>query len=1726
MLCSWGYLDVSWSNLETTITCLPDLNSEFTIYAPIPTCDGRKYFVNDGNNTPNISNLPIVIHPVSFAAHTVSPANPENVTVNLFDYWVKTENPTVESGGDILDKSDIHYHEEGGEGALGDKPTGYSTEKDWDLGINQKHLLLFGDGLIHAGLWNKGAGENCRYGKQYAGMEGIVRNVLTENGYPEINLDLANVVLNGDKSIRYTLIKDYLLTGDHKEEKDSKGDGYTYDSSDIQNLSNTVINTWGGDINGTESLQYLFEPANGDFKKAYTDVTGLFQLDEYGYYYYNMRDNFAELSQEGGKNHFILYDAPATTRTDGDNSIGNFFPFNTGDEVFNGLDETGELTSSVDCARNSMNHHLGMTVDVDFRQPANGVINTGKGQQNMSFQFSGDDDVWVFIDGVLVLDLGGIHSELYGTIDFATGDVYIGRSFTTHGIPDNPAAPEHMVNHTTLKELYEIAGKADKMQWTGDTYASNTSHTLKMFYLERGNYDSSIALRFNLQPLLYQRIEKVDQNGEALQGVEFELYPAEKNKDKDGIQCLYTDGNQKGQTFYVTPVYTKDPLVTLRTDEDGAAEFELEDGGHFNFADRGDQYYVLKETHAPDGYRTQPVDIVLHYDTKTATLSVANRWTTGAYACSVVNVTSAKTGDAAKNDGLEDGLVVAVPLLRKDTVEGSSWQALYGGNLAGFKSVTAVGTDINQLNPEAVLQAAVEQAKATGTAGWYLDWDSSNQRLQGTLFDLPGLATRYLLNNPENGDMHMAYMLISGLEGGNAEERYAALARTTPTSYKLLEVNQFNRDFRSMIYIPNERRELWVLKVDQDGKPLKEAEFGLYDNERCDGTPVASGATDDKGMLIFSPTGQENGTGHTKMDWADSSTETRYYLQEIEAPEGYTQNTTKIPVVVGSYSIYADAGDADDGVTVMAGVGKLTQTMRQYAEGNDVDITLQDITAFMQTQPGGNGFSLTGWKDAVLEGTNILRSMNLHFGKNAEVDYGLHDEDGGKNFKPFFVTDTGFIRARVQQMALNYKYENPNEGVNRDVLGDTDLTNLFSLLNVVVVTDKTIADTNTGKLTISKKVTGSNLTPADYTKNFKFKVELWKVEIGADGQTHDVPDDESYYYFYGNDKSGHIQSGGELVLRHDDSVTILGLPANTKYKVTEVVEGDRVWHVSPSSTIEGTVITNGDHKAEFVNSTDKSSVEEPDSGSLTIRKTVTGESVMDDDRKIQFEFTVNLKDSAGNPLSESYSYTGSKSGNIKNGGTITLCDGESVTITGLPEGTAYEVKEAAVEGWEKQSPEKDPSGTILADKVSEVNFINRKAGTTEPETGSLTIHKTVQGGGLTDADRAQSFKFTVFLKDAGGTELTGTYPFKYSGENGATGVVSSGKTEITLHDGQSVTITGLPLNTNYTVTEDVEKGWEIAETSGISGTITSGEAEASFINQKNGAPPTGNGNLQITKRVTGDNLTSADRAKKFSFTVTLLKDGKPLDGSFEYTDEAGGKLGDIITGGSITLCGGQSVMITGLPDGTLCIVAETAEAGWTADALEKQETVAVNSLKEIGFINTKAPDDPPPSPTPPPVTPPDDPRPPDDPPPVTPPDDPPPVTPPDDSTPPDDPPPATPPDDPPAPPPDTPDVPDVPDTPDTPDDRPTVLPDPNDPNSPDVITIWENDVPRTYRKVWDPEKEEWVYILDEDTPLANMDATPPTGDPSLTGLWALLNGLSLTGVAAVLTGFRRKKKDD
>ena len=1538
---NWGTLEIAWNNVPNDMVV-----GQTYDFKPSGKSSVYNWIINANYGGGELI-LHVTLSPIDVNDHIVTPAAPENVTVNLFDYWVKTEEPSKETNGDILKKSDIHYHEEGGEGALGDKPTGYSSKDDWNHGINEGHLLLFGDGMIHAGLWNKGAGENCRYGKQYAGMEEIVKNLLPENGYPELNLGNADKILTSDREGVYELIKDYKLTGDHNGKLGDDNLSFAYDSDNIQNLSNTVIGTWGGNIEtDTESLQYLFDPSiSNPYKTSHTDVTGLFQLDNEGYYYYNMRENFAEFVEKEGDNHFILYDAPATTRTDGKNSIGNFFPFNRGAEVFNSLttDENGkEILSSmgIPCARNTMNHHLGMTVDITFRQPNEGVINVGTEKKPMTFGFSGDDDVWVFIDDVLVLDLGGIHSEIYGTIDFSTGEVCIGRAFSEHGIPANPKDPNIVVTQTTLRKLFGEAGQEiQESAWKGNTFASNTDHELKMFYLERGNYDSSIALRFNLQPTLYQQVKKVNQNGEPVEGVEFDLYPAERlqgDSSKEGdILCFYTDLKDNNETFYVRQEGTT-ALTRITTGEDGTVQFvsngQAKQGEQlpFNFPDRGNAYYILREVSTPEGYRALPTDIVLYYDLETAMLSVANRWTTGAYACSTSNIMGAGTptyGHVTVEEGnanieantnlpvspekQETGLVVAVPMLWQEHKR--TWTALYGSNLEGFQSVEIADSADKQAWRKAVLYAALKQAGGSDSwSDWHLDWDEENHRLEGTLTDLPGLASRYLLYDKVNGDMRMVYGIIEpdalkvlGIKGNTSQELYEALGEyvgkdgvestletilgvTVPNTgsgqgFSFLNVDQFNRNFRAMIYIPNDQRELRLWKVDQDGKGVNGATFALYK----DGNEIATGdtATVDgrDGVLIFAPYVEEDKAGYVKVTWADADSKFTYYIQEKKEPTGYEINPTKIPIVIGTHAVYADAGDKNDGVKVMAGVGHLTQTMQQFAKDDGVDITLRDITAYGQSKPSGN---TSNWKDmelsTTLENHKVLRSMNLHYGINKVMDYGLHDKDGGKNYDPFFVTDEGFIRARVEQNypALMPDGPYPDQGATTDTnksnLGEADLTSLFTLLNVIVVTDETEDKTNTGKLTIEKTVVGDGLTEADYTKNFEFTV-TFKDEDGENL--------EGEYYFYGNDKSGRIKSGDKIVLHHDESISILGLPVGTQYTVTETRD-------------------------------DKFSVTIPETKEYT---GVIGE---------------------GNP-----------------------------------------------------DPDK---GNIAA-------FINSES--------KLVIEKEVVGDGLEEADYTKNFEFTIEIKDAGGKVLSGAYNIVKTTKNETTKdsvTADGGIITVHLHHKQSVTIFGLPTNVKYRIVEVKADDWKAQD-----------PVEVDF----------------------GKGIVDKE-TKAVTLTVKFVNSKETMTPPVETT---------------------------------------TPPVESTEPPVETTETPPVTT--ETPPVTTETPPETPGGEETPPVS--------------------------TESPPPEE--SEQPPEDP----------------EDPPEEYPTELPDPNDPDAPDTITIWEDDVPKTYIKVWNEETEEFEYILDEEIPLANREPeleTPATGDARLTGLWLLVNVLSLTGLAAVYFLKIHKKK--
>ncbi len=1445
----------------------------------------------------------------SLADHTVEGIQPPDTTVNLFDYSTGRflDYPTSEN--DVMPKSN-----------------NVAIPSTWNFGINAGRLLLFGDSMAGGGYWNNGCGAGRGWGKTHTNMKGIVESILGANGYPVINLRNARNTLLNESGAWNNSDLPWGLAWAEEYDVSLNAHDTTLNPAIVAKrqsapaLSIGVLANAGFTVaadgtvtgSGNTSLAYLFDPKQTDYyKKTYTDVTGLFQLDQDGYYYYYARQNFAELNTDGGNNYFTLYDGPAVWRTDGgydgnghfdgDMSLGNFFPFDRASKVFDSIqtaDKNGNPTnilSSSEALSNAgnaikANHHMGMTVEIDFRQPVNGLITNGVGGSvPMSFEFSGDDDVWVFIDDVLVLDIGGIHSELYGTIDFSTGDVYIGQSWRTGGEIDKTNQNKvsvigdvstESVDYTTLKDLFTAAGAADDHAWKGNTFASNSDHTLKMFYLERGNYDSSLALRFNLQPRLYHQIKKVDQNGEPLQGITFDLYAATATNaaDPEGIRCANATSSTAD-----APVYIKQSgdavLATLTTDGDGLAQFtEMDEKGQlrpFNFADRYEggnsgQYYLLKERSAPAGYRELPIDVVLEYEPASTMLIVANRWTTGSYASftSTVNGNDQITyGVIDPDDGKitesntnvakairKNGLVVAIPSME---VSGT-WLALYGSNINGFSAShpEKIGGAYNQDDlRKAVLKAVLYQAYEHDiftTPSWYLDWNDSIGRLEGTLSDLPGRADRYQLDS-DDGDMRMMYGIIMpetlaqlNINETTAEKRYQALGNyvqalvaagsspedavsqaadtilAVPTSaangkgFSFLNIDQFNRVLRSLIYIPNEQRELRIQKVDQDGKAVNGAMFSLYatkEDAQAGQNPVSTGVTahveGQDGVLIFKPQPRMNGSavanGYAKIEWA-SLPDTTYYLREVQSPSGHRINDTIIPVIVGIYSIYADAGAPDDGVTVMAGVGKLAQTMIKYASNGDVNISLRDITSYCQTQPSGD-FDLYGWEDALLENASVVRSLNLHYKMNALVDYGLHDIDGGQTILPFFVTDTGFIRARVQQnwAALDENHPTYDSAqlnrAQKDNLGDTDITSLFSLLNVVVVTDQTVPDTETGSLTVSKHLTGTGLMEEDYTKNFQFKITLTK----PDGSPL-----TGRYYFYGTNKSGYMENGQEFPLHHDESITILGLPAGTKYTVEEIGSNQNGWYVFPKSgTVSGTISSHHIEVAAFQNSKQPF----PSVGGLTLSKTVIGSGA---GTEKQFRFTIVLENADGAPLSGAFPYTGSQSGVISSGEAVLLRHNESITISGLPAGTNYRVTESDSGGY-TVIPSGDV-GQILDGEIADATFVNHQESSTEDGKGNLIVRKTISGS---KSDPSDVFHFTITLSPA----CTGTF-----GDLAFTG----GKASFTLKGGESIFIRNLPAGTSYTVTEtDADQNGYQTSADKATGTIPSGgTVTASFRNHK------------------------------------------------------------------------------------------------------------------------------------------------------------------------------------------------------------------------------------------------------------------------------------------------------
>lgn len=153
-----------------------------------------------------------------------------------------------------------------------------------------------------------------------------------------------------------------------------------------------------------------------------------------------------------------------------------------------------------DHSNNGYDFGFGMRLDLDFTLGANGKTNG----EDTVFNFSGDDDLWVYLDGVLVLDMGGDHKMSQGCIDFTTLKSYVNNIDTTF------QGSDLVYTNSSDKSGYSYSAEfpalfSDDAETRGSSKFNNNNvnahHTLTVFYMERGMIESNLKVGFNFEPI-------------------------------------------------------------------------------------------------------------------------------------------------------------------------------------------------------------------------------------------------------------------------------------------------------------------------------------------------------------------------------------------------------------------------------------------------------------------------------------------------------------------------------------------------------------------------------------------------------------------------------------------------------------------------------------------------------------------------------------------------------------------------------------------------------------------------------------------------------------------------------------------------------------------------------------------------------------------------------------------------------------------------------------------------------------------------------------------------------------------------------------------------------------------------------------------------------------------------------------------------------------------------
>lgn len=1002
-----------------------------------------------------------------------------------------------------------------------------------------------------------------------------------------------------------------------------------------------------------ESLAYLFNndsQVNG--KAVYNKVQGLFQLKD-GYYVY---DSYGSDGSDGNyavynstTNSFDVYDKAGVYKDSvSDANRGQFFPFDSADKVFE--ERNGQLSpiGITDGTNDKLNHHFGMSMTTEFVQPKEGKTTDLK---DMVFKFSGDDDVWVYIDGVLVGDLGGIHEKATLEINFANGEVKVGHV-------DGANGTKKEIEKTNIKAKFEDAG-ADTTNFFGNTFRDSTKHTLSFFYLERGAGASNMSLKFNLTTLPSSEVAKVDQNGEAVNGATFKLYRS------DGPDADWNKGELVAQGT------TKDRGQLILQKSNGSV-LSFDEEHNTNHCD----YFVLKETDLPEGYRSSltssttatPGELHLQYKQAAAsgsggvvvapqtTVTTADgkswtgsrMWLNGGYLAAKETISLDKDTQDNKGNAISSGTTFAVVLkltgASEDHTSEDAWTAVTGNPLNGYKLCSAHG-----------IAGAVEAAKSADTS--VFDVDTKGDYVV-TVRSLPGDIEKYaaMMTDKSKAEYTVAVYHTTA----------SSLAGATIDNTSMVQYQTINRQFSTVIHLTNVQNRLFVQKVDDLGKPVNDATFQLYQAKDVTGNSPSTYAIKPGAEPYDTVKANDatypyeiKGTACFPLDSVNHKPLTKgtYYLRESVSPDGYEINNTITKVIVDDSGVYVDAGEKGDGVLSVSGPGSLIASLAQFGSPDSIDNTLTHIKGKLQSAVVDADGNLTWGQKSTAEGvTPSLENdlMHMRYDKTAQGTKTVLryvEDGGGRNGKLATIfADTG-----INRMAL-YQDDDATNGTD---LGTLQLNHLFTTATGVQYADRRVA-----RLQVTKTVTAdSGLTAPTKDANgndltFTFKFTLPDSEEGYEarvfdangksvgnsftlknGDTHSIKAGETIRVY--DLKKGDSYSASELTTKGEES------SGNVLASIVSTVTGSADESVLPAgfslvsrkaggeeqsgtgNTITGKIVALEDgkipasNKLEFIN---KYSVS-PVKNGLSAKKVLEGRNWADGD-----SFTVQLTADDGVPM--------------------------------------------------------------------------------------------------------------------------------------------------------------------------------------------------------------------------------------------------------------------------------------------------------------------------------------------------------------------------------------------------------------------------------------------------------------------------------------------------------------